>query len=246
MSKEIKPLIGVTCGVSIQPNGSRRHSLGDTYINALVKAGAAPVIIPSTTNEDALYSIYRSLDGLLLSGGVDIHPRYFNEEIDGSEEIDEIRDQTEILLTGWGLKDDLPIFGICRGHQVLNVALGGSLFQDIPSQVGNEALDHQKSVSAGVRSFLAHEVKINPDSKLAKITGATELKVNTLHHQSVKQPGKSLRVTALAPDGIIEGLESDQHKWVLSVQWHPEDLYEGLDWSRKLFGAFVSEVRSRK
>lgn len=244
-SREIRPLIGVPCGV-VMPNGTLRHNLGDTYVRALIAAGAAPFMIPATDDEATLYSLYRSLDGLLISGGVDINPRYYQEEMNGSEEIDELRDVAELTLTRWALEDDLPVFGICRGHQVLNVTLGGSLYQDIPSQLPESQLDHRASVHAGERTYLGHSVQIDPDSKLAAITGATELMVNSLHHQSVKQPGVGLKVTGKSPDGVVEALESEEHTWVLSVQWHPEDLYPGYDWSRQLFGAFVNEVRSRK
>jgi len=247
MFKEIRPLIGLPCGISTTPYG-RRHNLGDTYVQALLGAGAAPLIIPAVPDEAALYSIYRSLDGLVLSGGVDVHPQHYNEEIAGSEEIDEARDQTELILTRWALEDDLPIFGICRGHQVLNVALGGSLYQDIPTDLPERevAINHRASVAAKNRAYLAHNVLVDPASKLAAITGQTELAVNTLHHQSVKTVGQGLKVTGTSPDGVVEALESEKHSWVLSVQWHPEDLYSGHEWSRQLFAAFVAEVRRRK
>ncbi len=244
MSKEIRPLIGISCGKTGMAYGTHRHNLGDTYIQAVIGAGGAPLIIPAIEDESSLYSLYRSLDGLILSGGVDMHPRYFGEEMDGTEDVDEARDYAETTITGWALEENMPIFGICRGHQVLNVALGGSLYQDIPSAMPS-ALDHQTSSKAKQRALLAHPVAIDPSSKLAAIVGKTELNVNTLHHQSVKAVGKGLKVTGTAPDGVIEALESEQHDWVLSVQWHPEDLYAGHDWSRRLFAAFISEVRQR-
>lgn len=244
-SKEIRPLIGITCGVQA-PGGALRHNLGDTYVRALIGAGAAPFIIPATDDEATLYSLYRSMDGLVLSGGVDVHPRYFGEEIDGTEEVDDLRDVAEMTLLRWALEDNLPILGICRGHQVLNTALGGSLIQDVPSQLPESKIDHRGSVHAKDRSFLAHTVSIDPESKLAVITGATELTVNSLHHQALKKVGTGLKVTATSPDGVIEAMESVEHNWVLSVQWHPEDLYQGHEWSRKLFATYVDEVRRRK
>jgi putative glutamine amidotransferase len=128
----------------------------------------------------------------------------------------------------------------------LNIALGGSLYQDIPSDLPQSQFNHRESALSGNRALLAHSVTIDPASKLAVITGTTELAVNTLHHQSVKAVGQGLKVTGSAPDGVIEALESEQHRWVLSVQWHPEELYHHHEWSRKLFGAYVDEVRGRK
>ncbi len=245
-SKEIRPLIGIPCGIHGVPGLGKRHNLGDTYIQALMGAGAAPFIIPAVENEDALFSIYRSLDGLVLSGGVDVHPRYYNEPIDGTEEIDEMRDSAEMTLARWALEDNKPIFGICRGHQVLNIALGGSLYQDIPSALPESQLDHRASVHAQDRTFLGHSVSLDPGSKLASIVGKTELMVNSLHHQSVKQVGHGLKVTGTSPDGVVEALESVEHSWVLSVQWHPEDLYPGHEWSQQLFAAYINEVRRRQ
>jgi len=202
-------------------------------------------MIPTTSEQSVLFSIYQRLDGLVLSGGVDLHPSYYQEEIDGSEDIEELRDETEMTLTRWALEDDKPIFGICRGQQVLNVALGGTLYQDLPTQLPQNQINHRDRIYAKQRSYLIHNVEFVPNSKLAAIFDITELAVNSRHHQAVKAVGQGLKVTASAPDGVIEALESEAHRWVLSVQWHPEDLYEGHEWSRQLFRAFVEEVQRR-
>jgi putative glutamine amidotransferase len=231
----------------LMPNGTYRHALSNTYVEALLAAGAAPLLIPSSAHEPALLAIYHVLDGLLLSGGVDVDPINYGEELNGTEEIDDLRDITEILLTRWAMRDSMPILGICRGQQVLNVALGGSLYQDIPSQIPATNLDHRMSDRLGQRNYIAHSVLLNPDSRMVGLLGATELAANTLHHQSVKQVGTGLKVVGVAPDGVIEALESeDPNRWVFSVQCHPEELWRDHDWATRLMRGFVEAARSTK
>lgn len=208
-------------------------------------AGATPILIPATDNEEVLLSAYRSVDGLLLTGGADINPAYYGEEIDGSVDIDDLRDVCELKITRWALEEDFPIFGICRGQQLLNVATGGSLYQDIASQIPQTHQDHQESAHRQQRGYLAHTVNLVPDSKVAQVMGTTEIAINTLHHQSVKQSGRGLRVVGTAPDGVVEALESPEHRYVLSVQWHPEELWPEQAAAKNLFTRFVEEVRSR-
>ncbi len=246
-SPEIRPVIGLPCLRMLQPNGSYRHAISSTYINALVNAGAAPLLIPSTASEEAIYSIYKLLDGLLLTGGDDIDPALYNEGMDGSEDIDRMRDATEIMITRWAMEDKLPVLGICRGQQLLNVAMGGSLYQDIPSQLPETNLNHRESALRQQRDYIAHPVKLQAESRLAKMLGVTELQANTLHHQSVKQPGKGLRVAGIAPDGVVEALESDEaDRWVFAVQCHPEELWQQHGWANKLFGEFVAATARRR
>lgn len=245
-SVENRPIIGIPCARLARGNGRTLHYIANTYIDALIAVGAVPLLIPATDDEATLLSAYGLVDGLLLSGGADINPAYYSEEIDGSEDIDDTRDIAELKLTRWALEEDQPIFGICRGHQLLNVALGGSLFQDIPSDLPQTNQDHQESAHRQQRDYLAHPVQLVPGSKLAAIMATTELEVNTLHHQSVKQPGQGLRVVGTSPDGVVEALESPEHRYVLSVQWHPEELWRTQTAAQNLFSAFIEEVKSRR
>ncbi len=242
-----RPIIGVPCNRMLMPNGTYRHAISNTYVEALLAAGASPVLIPSSAHEPALQAVYNMLDGLLLSGGVDVDPINYGEEINGTEEIDDLRDITEILLTRWAMRDALPILGICRGQQVLNVALGGSLYQDIPSQIPDTDMDHRMSDRLGQRNYIAHPVTLNPDSRMAGLLGTIELAANTLHHQSVKQVGEGLKVVGVAPDGVIEALESeDLNRWVFSVQCHPEELWRDHVWAIQLMREFVEAARATK
>jgi len=152
-----------------------------------------------------------------------------------TDSIDDARDHVEVELTRWAVGDDIPVFGICRGHQVVNVALGGTLIQDVPSLIGTD-ITHNTTVS---RISRPHEVNIDPSSRLANILGTTIIAVNSLHHQSVAVAAPDTCVTAYSPDGVVEALEMPHKKFVLSVQWHPEDLYRDDPAMKRLFKAFV-------
>jgi putative glutamine amidotransferase len=241
---DYKPLIGIPSN-PMDTQWGFRHTMAETYISAVIAAGGSPVIIPSTGDEAAIYSIYRKLDGLLLSGGADVHPRHYGEEMNGTEEVDENRDATELLITRWALEDNLPILAICRGMQVLNIAAGGTLWQDIPSQVPQADLNHRESAMRRQRNYLAHPVYLEVDSRLAALLGATEVEANTLHHQAVKDVAQGFRAVGTAPDGIIEAMESTNDQWIFAVQCHPEDLWRDHNWANRLFYAFIAEVKNR-
>ena len=248
----MQPLIGIPCSTNVQANGIRRHGSSQTLIDSVIAGGGLPILIPALAETDVLRNIYARLDGLLLGGGPDIDPKYFGEEVDGSEmdSVDELRDAAEVQLVRWAYADDLPILGICRGHQVLHVALGGSLYQDIESSI-NTTIDHRASTHANQRDLRAHSVRIEPGSRLAELllnhpdhpTEAHHMRVNTLHHQAVKHPAQNFVVTARADDSVIEASEDPTHRFVMSVQWHPEDLqYTDAD-SQRLFAAFVQAAQ---
>jgi putative glutamine amidotransferase len=186
------------------------------------------------------------LDGLLFIGGADIDPAVYGESLAGTEEngISAERDAAELQLAGWALADDLPVLGICRGHQLLNVAAGGTLYQDIPTDLPGSQVDHRGSTYTDDRGLLTHQVRLEPDCGLAAIFGATEIAVNSLHHQGVKQPGKGLRVVGSGPDGLAEALEGLQHRWLYTVQWHPEELWQKQAAADNLFKAFVKAAAS--
>jgi putative glutamine amidotransferase len=199
------------------------------------------------TDKDQLRAVFQKLDGLLLSGGVDIHPTCYGEAIhDQCGRIDADRDEVELTLTGWALEDGKPLLGVCRGIQVLNVALGGSLYQDIKTQLPG-ALDHAWDPEYP-RQHLAHTITVTPASRLAQILAARSLSVNSLHHQAIKGLAPSLIATARASDGIIEAVEvsshsAEGHPFALGVQWHPEDLAPNGARQQALFDSLIEACR---
>jgi putative glutamine amidotransferase len=205
-------------------------------IQAVAEAGGLPVLVPISIDDEALRGIYERLDAVLLPGGGDMRPNIYGADAHPlTDNIDDARDHVEVNLTRWAVDDDLPVLGICRGHQVVNVALGGTLIQDVPSEIGSD-ISHNVTVP---RDSRPHEVNIDPSSRLASILGTTTIAVNSLHHQSVGVAAPDTRVTAYSPDGVVEALEMPQKKFVLSVQWHPEDLYRDDPAMKRLFKAFV-------
>jgi putative glutamine amidotransferase len=201
-------------------------------------------LIPTGLDETTLRALYERLDAVLLPGGPDVDPTYYGAERHPlTVTIDDLRDELELTVARWAVRDDLPIFGICRGHQVLNVALGGTLVQDIPDQLGSPLIHDIPDDTP--RSTRVHDVTIDGDSRLASILGETPVQVNSLHHQSVEKVAPNVVVTAHSPDGVVEALEAPDRHFVLSVQWHPEDLYQDDEAMLRLFTAFVQAARER-
>jgi putative glutamine amidotransferase len=234
-----QPIIGITGRTeqAARLPGSPLFAVAQVYVRAVALGGGAPLIIPPHLEEAGLRAIFERLDGLLLSGGGDIKPALFGEEDGGLLwQVDEQRDRAELALARWALTERLPLLAICRGIQILNVAAGGTLVQDIPTQVPG-TLSH----SAVLRplSQIAHTVEIVAGSRLAGLVGAGEVEVNSAHHQAVKSVGTGLVVTAHAPDGIIEGLEAPDHPFCVGVQWHPEVMAENHPEMRRLFAGLV-------
>lgn len=230
------PLIGIT--TSRRPNQEGIPLLGapEAYARALVEAGAAPLLIPLELPAAAFDEILSRLDGVLLSGGGDIHPQFFGLETDlDLRSVDPDRDRMELHLVETLVQTGLPFLGICRGIQTLNVALGGTLYLDIHTQLP-DAIEHD-FYHKGPRDYLAHPVRVEANSLLGKITAQAELQVNSLHHQAVHQLAPGLRATAHAPDGLVEAVELPDHPFGLAVQWHPEWL-TGHTPMRALFQAF--------
>jgi putative glutamine amidotransferase len=239
----VYPLIGIPGRHDQSSHGSPVLAQSRTYVEAVAIAGGAPVLIPLNLDEGALRAIYERLDGLLLAGGVDVHPRHYGEAVhEKCGEIDEARDAVELTLTRWALVEGLPFLAICRGIQVLNVAAGGTLYQDIASQVpGSLKHDYWPDYP---RNLLPHQVTVHNDSHLAAILGGTRVAVNSLHHQAVKDLAPRFRIVARADDGLIEAIEGHDHPFALGVQWHPEELVEDAPPTRRLFEEFVSAARS--
>src|SRR5262249_11083676 len=207
-----------------------------TYVRAVLRACGAPILIPPAEPE-MLDATASHLDGLLLSGGGDVDPRYFGEEAVAECGVPEPeRDEAELWLARWALERRLPILGICRGLQLLNIVLGGSLYQDLPTQYERPLLPHNRA--GKVRNFIAHDTALDPQSRLAGILRVTTDEVNSFHHQALKAIGEGLQVVATAEDGVVEGAEMPGYPFVVAVQYHPEAMEERVS-SQRLFSAFV-------
>lgn len=236
------PLIGLPT-LAIPPGAKpARFGINQSYVRALVAAGCAPVLIPLIDDHDRLRAIYDRLDGIVFPGGADVAPEEYGEQpIDNLNIIEPKRDRTELTLARWAYDDDLPTLGICRGQQVLNVALGGTLFQDLRHQ-GVTQVEHSDA-DGRARNELLHRVRLDPDSRLAQLIDETSVEVNSLHHQAVKSVAPRLRATGTSDDGVIEALESDDRRFLIAVQWHPEEI-DDLAWVRRLFQGFARAAQT--
>jgi putative glutamine amidotransferase len=245
-SMSIPPIIGIPATTRDSERGGAppANSIAQAYCRAVEMAGGVPVILPAPDDVRLLRSLYDLLDGLLLAGGNDVHPSHYGEDPSPRlGAVDVPRDRMEGALVAWALEDRLPVLAVCRGLQALNVFAGGSLYQDIAAQVPG-AIKHDYFRSRP-RTWLAHHVEFEPTSRLASITQALRLEVNSLHHQSVKRVAPEFRVTARAGDGVVEAIERVNGHFALGVQWHPEVLYDNQAASA-LFVAFVSEAGAHR
>ncbi len=237
----MRPLIGIPChaGISTETNRPKRPILFNnrSYIHAVERAGGVPILIPILDDLSGLQALLPRLDGLLLSGGIDVDPRHYQEEAhpllgETNQQLDEL----ELALARWALREDMPTLGICRGMQVLNVALGGNLYQDLSAQYPG-SLRHPNWDMP--RNKIVHSVRIERNSRLAKILGTQQIEVNSLHHQAVKEAGENVRISGIAEDGVAELLEVSHHRFMLGAQCHPEELYEDIPSWKLLFEAFI-------
>lgn len=234
----------------VQPQGfemaDRSISLSDTYLQAILRAGGLPLSLPTTTSHAMLAHAVSLADGVLLTGGDDVDPDHYAPVLAPGlrakvQVEDRERDQCELRLIEELFRQQRPLLAICRGQQILNVAFGGTLLADIPSQ--RPSPTHHSRMDAGLE--LVHDIDILPRSLLAAITGATRLGVNSIHHQAVDRVAAPFEVIARAPDGIIEalGLKADARPnlpFLLAVQYHPERLAARFAEHRALFEAFVA------
>jgi putative glutamine amidotransferase len=238
-----KPLIGLTTTRMPNQDGRPAFAVNVPYVKAVSAAGGLPVLIPLGLPEDDLDALLQSLDGILFTGGGDIDPRrYGNQPHPKVDNIDVDRDRVELHLAQTVAGNGKPFLGICRGFQVLNIALGGSLYEDILDQYPG-AIQHDHH--SDPRNFLSHRVNLENGSLLAHILPGSQVQVNSLHHQGVRQLSQQLRPTAYASDGIIEAFELAGHPFGLAVQWHPEELqeHEGM---RALFKALVQAAGEKR
>jgi len=237
------PLIGVSTSITVGKEPERAY-VNTAYLRAIQDAGGLPVLLPPQLDAQALGALWERLDGLILTGGGDIDPSHFAEPRHATtDEVSPARDALEVSLVRKALDDDVPLFAICRGLQVVNVALGGSLYQDIKDQTGSPIEHSQRDR----RDQPTHAVKVMGEgTRLGKILGRLELEVNSMHHQAIKTLGRGLREVAWAPDGIIEAAELEApERFLLGVQWHPEELVRDAA-ARNLFAALVAEARARR
>jgi putative glutamine amidotransferase len=246
------PRIGLTGSVMPTSMGTRRTFLNEPYVVAIQHAGGLPLVMTPAHRGAGLRELYELCDGLLLTGGEDVAPeRYGETAAYPSVQTVLDRDALEFELLEWALADGLPVLAICRGFQLLNVALGGSLYQDLPSdRPGHLGHDQMKAEPPGPRTDPHHPVTVEPGSSLADLLGTTFLDVNSMHHQGIKTLGRDLTPVAWAPDGLIEGVEAtgpERLRFVVGVQWHPEELLRGGDsTSARLFEGFVAAASKRQ
>ncbi|NLU48812.1 MAG: gamma-glutamyl-gamma-aminobutyrate hydrolase family protein [Syntrophomonadaceae bacterium] len=223
--------IGITCSYDQAGN---YFYLRSAYVERLVRAGATPLILVPASHEPVIFDYVESCDGFLLAGGGDVDPVFWGKEPEpGLGEIDPARDQFELKLMQYILSQDIPTLGICRGAQVINVAAGGSLFQDLRGGVCH--------MQKAPRAHPFHDIVVKRGTKLYEIMGAEVVRVNTFHHQAVAEPGRNLAVSAVARDGVIEAIESTKHRYLLGIQWHPEYMTNLA--SDRLFASLVEAAR---
>ncbi|WP_075619405.1 gamma-glutamyl-gamma-aminobutyrate hydrolase family protein [Paenisporosarcina indica] len=235
----MKPIIGVTSFTEL--NGTDYMITVDDA-NAVLQAGGLPVALPNLLDISDIDEIVQSIDGLYLTGGYDIDPTLFGEEPHPKlGNIVPSRDAFELMLIRKFLELDKPILGVCRGCQILNIAVGGDMYQDTGSQVDHDILQHRQLAP---KTHGSHFVDVPKGTLLHQITGSERFKINSRHHQSNRYVPTPFRVSGTASDGVIEAIESEAHSFVLAVQWHPESMATGGDApSLKIFEAFVGACR---
>ncbi len=237
-----RKVVGILCSTSLKTDTTpARHYLNRAYVSALENAGATPIILPVTSNLDIANSYLGIVDGILLSGGLDVEPSLYGAAPHPNlGELDTCRDETEMPLIKAALEQDMPLFAICRGLQALNVARGGTLYQDIPSELPSE-LHHLQSEVGFSRDALTHKVVIDANTRLRSIVGDSDMMTNSFHHQALQKIGDGLLVTAHSTDGIVEAVEDPNCNFLVGVQFHPEETTHD-EKSRRLFEAFVGSL----
>jgi len=232
-----RPTIAVTLGRDL-PDRPGSYRLADGYTKALLAAGSIPIALAPGLDAASVRSVLADVDGVLLPGGVDPHPSRFGEEVHPSTTIDEELDALEYEVVAAALERDLPILGICRGGQIVNIALGGDIIQHLePGPV-----PHKQHEPLDIET---HELRLEPDSILARLYATHLMHVNSWHHQAIGRVADGLRVVGRSEDGVVEAVESsDPRKWIVGVQYHPEQLRSGGH--ARLFDEFVAATRARR
>lgn len=245
----MRPIIAVT---TTSYSGAEYRTpqilLGSPYIEAIERVEATPLLITPAHGESSIIDLLEMSDGLMLTGGEDVDPsRYGQKPHPKLETVNHQRDEMEFLVLERALEMGVPILAVCRGLQILNVAFGGTLYQDLPTQKP-EGVAHEQNAPINERW---HATTVEPDSRVAELFGATEFQINSFHHQGIDRLGEGLRPVGWAEDGLVEAVEATDHPWVIGVQWHPERGEAELpghrghpDW--RLFAAFAAEARARR
>jgi putative glutamine amidotransferase len=244
----MKPLIGITAGHVLNqkhPHSPYTYAQLHTYCEAVRQEGGIPVILPISKNAEQVKDIFERLDGVMFAGGNDISSKLYGEEPRDIRDSDEERDTHEVTLMKMCLAVNKPILTICRGMQMLNALRGGTLYQDIVTDVPG-ATNHDGHIKTGPER-ISHTLQIVPDTSLAGILGVAEIHANSYHHQAIKDLGDGLTINARAEDGIIEGVEDMRHGYIMAVQPHPESMavYKYPEW-RPLFQSFVHAAAEQK
>ena len=238
------PVIGIPCrnDRSMKYNGTAIYAQSVAYTKAIVQAGGVPFLIPLDLPEPSLRHLYDITNGILLAGGGDIDPAIFHGAGHATiRDVEPNRDQAEIAITRWSVAEGRPLLGICRGIQVIAVAAGGTLIEDIPSEAP-DAVPHKRPKGAereAGETGIVHPVRLTMSSRLANIVGAESVSVNTIHHQAVRTVPPPFDVVGRSPDGLVEAIEHRDHRFVIGVQWHPEQLVGSDESALRIFGAFV-------
>lgn len=230
------PVIGIT---TAGPNGENRYFVRAEYVNAVRRAQGLPLLLPPQESwpEEALEELCERLDGLVLTGGGDVDPaRYGGRMHPSVYGVNPVRDESEIALVRWAVTKGVPLLGICRGAQVINVALGGTLVEHL--RAGASGLRHRSG-----KESVTHPVEVAPGSRLAAILGRTRVEPVSHHHQAVRRAAPGLHIVAQAPDGVIEGLEMPSHPFLIAVQWHPERTAAEDAAQQRLFDALVDAAK---
>lgn len=244
-----QPIIGISCRPDISGvyPGRAINAQNKSYTDAILQSGGIPILIPVEVTGHQLMRIFEQVDGLLFSGGGDVDPNLYNEApaVDNLSDIQEVRDIHEIELMRLAMESQKPFFAICRGIQVMNVAVGGTLWQDIAQQYHQPIRhDFYYTDNRFPRYYIAHEVSIESTSLLGQILASERIPVNSLHHQGIKDVAPMLQVAAQSDDGLVEALQVKEHPFGLGVQWHPEELVNEYESARKIFAAFVEATRN--
>jgi len=243
----MKPLIGITTGEIrnlTEPWSPIIYGQSYTYSDAIIRAGGLPVLLPLTNDVEVLRQLYHKLDGLLFAGGNDLDPKLYGQEAyPETVDFSPARDHVEVQLMKWTLADQKPILAICRGMQLLNVLGGGTLYQHIKKDL-KQASDHEISTRKKTLVDLAHQLSVEPTSKLAALIHSTTIAANTHHHQAIHRLADNLRVSARSEDGLIEVIEGDGEGYTMGIQCHPESLSSVEPKWDLVFAAFIESARA--
>ncbi|MDR0659762.1 MAG: gamma-glutamyl-gamma-aminobutyrate hydrolase family protein [Prevotellaceae bacterium] len=243
LAQQVKrPIIGISGTFTGTNNATQVNS---TYTNAVLRAGGVPVVLPINGDKEAMKRMIETIDALIMTGGEDIDPVYYNEEpIPQQGEIVPERDAFDIEMIRLAVERDIPLLGICRGHQLMNVAFGGTLYQDIPSQVKTGVIKHNQKAPSW---YGTHKVELEKGSILATTLNKVLVYTNTFHHQAVKDVAPGFVVTARTSDGVVEGIEMKGNKKVFGVQFHPEaPTARGSDEFLPIFTYLVQLAKEKK